>query len=99
MFRIKNPGPMMDRLDELKDYQYYFQFTLTGYGKNIENNAPHKRELKALKVQENREAVRRNRALYDENSPLLCGRISKEDRITEREAKSLKDIQFRIWDI
>lgn len=44
VFWTKNPEPMMDRLDELKDYKYYFQFTLTGYGHDIEPNVPHKRE-------------------------------------------------------
>lgn len=32
VFWTKNPLPMMERLDELKAYHYYFQFTLTGYG-------------------------------------------------------------------
>jgi peroxiredoxin family protein len=44
VFWTKNPKPMMDKLDELKDYFYYFQFTLTGYGKDVEPNLPHKRE-------------------------------------------------------
>lgn len=38
VFWTKNPEPMIDRLDELKDYKYYFQFTLTGYGYDIERN-------------------------------------------------------------
>lgn len=33
----------MERLEELNDYNYYFQFTLTGYGKDIEYNVPHKK--------------------------------------------------------
>lgn len=44
VFWTKNPEPMIKRLGELKDYPYYFQFTLTGYGKDIEPNVPHKRE-------------------------------------------------------
>lgn len=44
VFWTKNPEPMLGRLDELKDYQYYFQFTLTGYGTDIECNVPHKRD-------------------------------------------------------
>lgn len=36
VFWTKNPAPMMSKLDELKDYHYYFQFTLNPYGKNIE---------------------------------------------------------------
>lgn len=45
VFWTKNPKPMIDRLDELAGYDYYFQFTLTGYGKDIECNVPHKREI------------------------------------------------------
>lgn len=44
VFWTKNPEPMIDRLDELSAYHYYFQFTLTGYGKDIECNVPHKKE-------------------------------------------------------
>lgn len=45
VFWTKNPGPMMDRLGELKNYPYYFQFTLTGYGQDMERNVPHKKEV------------------------------------------------------
>lgn len=44
VFWTKNPEPMLDKLDELRDYNYYFQFTLTGYGKDMECNVPHKKE-------------------------------------------------------
>ena len=42
VFWTKNPEPMLDRLSELKNYHYYFQFTLTSYGKDIETNLPSK---------------------------------------------------------
>ena len=32
----------MKRLDEIKDYNYYFQFTLTSYGADLETNVPNK---------------------------------------------------------
>lgn len=44
VFWTKNPEPMMERLDELSAYPFYFQFTLTGYGKDMECNVPHKKE-------------------------------------------------------
>ena len=44
VFWTKNPEPMLNRLEELAPYDYYFQFTLTGYGKDIECNVPHKKE-------------------------------------------------------
>ena len=45
VFWTKNPANMLERLDELKSYQYYFQFTLTGYGKDVEPGLPDKREV------------------------------------------------------
>lgn len=44
VFWTKNPAPMIDRLEELKSYKYYFQFTLNPYGKDIEPNVPSKNE-------------------------------------------------------
>lgn len=44
VFWTKNPASMIDKLDFLQDYAYYFQFTLTGYGKDIEPGLPNKRE-------------------------------------------------------
>lgn len=45
VFWTKNPAPMFDRLHELRDYEYYFQFTLTPYGKDIEPGLPVKIKL------------------------------------------------------
>jgi hypothetical protein len=42
VFWTKNPIPMLARLDELKDYMYYFQFTITPYGKDVEPIVPSK---------------------------------------------------------
>lgn len=44
VFWTKNPEPMLARLDELDGYDYYFQFTLTGFGNDIEYNVPPKKE-------------------------------------------------------
>lgn len=45
VFWTKNPIPFMKYLPDLKDVPYYFQFTLTGYGKDIEANLPDKQRL------------------------------------------------------
>lgn len=45
VFWTKNPEPMLDRLQELDEYNYYFQFTLNSYGKNIEPYLPYKNEV------------------------------------------------------
>lgn len=44
VFWTKNPEPMLSRLGELKDYPFYFQFSLTCYGRDVESRLPHKRE-------------------------------------------------------
>ena len=38
----KNPEPLLGRLSQLQDYNYYFQFTLTPYGQDIEPHLPPK---------------------------------------------------------
>ena len=40
VFWTKNPAPMIEKLDKLEDYKYYFQFTLNPYGEKLENNLP-----------------------------------------------------------
>ena len=45
VFWTKNPIPMFNKLDELKNYSYYFQFTLNPYGKDIEPNVPSKKDI------------------------------------------------------
>lgn len=45
VFWTKNPTPMLNRIDELFDYTYYFQFTLTPYGTDVEKNVPSKNDV------------------------------------------------------
>ncbi len=45
VFCTKNPGPMLGRLDELKDYRMYWNVTITPYGKEVEESVPDKREV------------------------------------------------------
>jgi hypothetical protein len=45
VFWTKNPLPLLDRLDELKDIMFVFQFTLTAYGQDIEPNLPAKEKF------------------------------------------------------
>jgi DNA repair photolyase len=40
VFWSKNPQKMINKLERLKGYSYYFQFTLTGYGQRLEPNVP-----------------------------------------------------------
>lgn len=45
VFWTKNPTPMLDKLHLLKDYPYYFQFTLNAYGKDMEAGIPSKNDV------------------------------------------------------
>lgn len=38
----KNPAPMLSMMDALKPYLYYFRYTLTPYGEDIEPHVPRK---------------------------------------------------------
>ena len=40
VFWTKNPAPMLNQLEKLQDYNYYFQFTLNPYGEKLENHLP-----------------------------------------------------------
>lgn len=40
VFWTKNPAPMVCRLDALREYMYYFQFTLNPYDGDLELNLP-----------------------------------------------------------
>ena len=40
VFWTKNPKPMLNSLDKLKDFKYYFLYTLNAYPKEIEENLP-----------------------------------------------------------
>lgn len=45
VFWTKNPIPMMDKLDFLGDYAYYFQFTVNSYAHDIEPHIPNKNNI------------------------------------------------------
>jgi DNA repair photolyase len=45
VFWSKNPKPMLSKLQSLKEYAYYFQFTLNPYDRDIEARLPCKKEI------------------------------------------------------
>jgi len=45
VFWTKNPRDMMDKLDQLKRYPYYFLFTITSYGPDLERHLPGKEKI------------------------------------------------------
>lgn len=42
VFWTKNPLPMLPKLAQLRDYTYYFQFTLNAYDQDVETGVPSK---------------------------------------------------------
>lgn len=64
VFWTKNPAPMLARLEELSPYPYYFQFTLTGYGRDVEPGVPHKRENMIPAFQRLSEMIGSNRVIW-----------------------------------
>lgn len=45
VFWTKDPVPMIDKLNLIKDYNYYFQFTITPYDESIERNMREKKDI------------------------------------------------------
>lgn len=44
VFWSKNPKPMLPELDILKDFAYYFLYTLNSYNKDLEGNIPERKD-------------------------------------------------------
>ena len=78
VFWTKNPTPMMPRLDELKDYNYYFQFTLTGYGNDVEVNLPNKKEAMIPIFQELSEKIGSHKVVWRYDPIFFSDRYTKE---------------------
>lgn len=78
VFWTKNPLPMMERLDELKVYPYYFQFTLTGYGKDVEAYLPDKKTELLPIFQKLSEKIGRERVIWRYDPIFFSNRYSVE---------------------
>lgn len=74
VFWTKNPTKMIERLDELHEYKYYFQFTLTGYGKDVEPNIPNKRKDLISTFRKLSEKVGRDKVIW-RYDPILLSEI------------------------
>lgn len=64
VFWTKNPAQMLKRLDELAAYKYYFQFTLTSYGKDVEVNVPNKKEIVIPTFQKLSEKIGKEKVIW-----------------------------------
>ena len=78
VFWTKNPEPMMERLEELSSYPYYFQFTLTGYGKDVEPGVPHKREKMIPVFQKLSEKIGKQKVIWRYDPVIFTGTYTPE---------------------
>ena len=78
VFWTKNPEPMLDRLSELTPYPYYFHFTLTSYGTDIEANVPHKKEVMIPVFQRLSETIGSKRVIWRYDPILFTKRYTPE---------------------
>ena len=78
VFWTKNPLPMIQRLDEIKDYKYYFQFTLTGYGKDVEANLPNKKTEMIPIFQKLSEKIGKQKVVWRYDPIFFSDRYTKE---------------------
>ena len=78
VFWTKNPAPMLERLGELKGYEYYFQFTLTGYGADMEPGIPDKRKVMIPTFRRLSELAGKERVIWRYDPILLNDRYTPD---------------------
>lgn len=76
VFWTKNPANMLDRLDVLRDYACYFQFTLTGYGRDVEPGLPDKKKALIPTFQRLSALVGKERVIWRYDPILLTKRYT-----------------------
>lgn len=81
VFWTKNPVGIMKYLDELKSYPFYFQFTLTGYGTDIERNIPDKKKVMIPRFQELARRGGKERVIWRYDPILFTERYTEEYHI------------------
>ena len=81
VFWTKNPQPMMKYIDEIAEkYPFYFQFTITPYGKDIERNIPEKNAVIQTFMQLS-EKVGRERVIWRYDPIFFNEKYTKEFHI------------------
>ncbi len=98
VFWTKNPINMLDKLDDLKDYQYYFQITLTGYGKDVEPGLPDKNKELIPAFKELSERIGKKRTIWRYDPILINRKYTKEYhyRAFTKIADALKDYTEKV---
>lgn len=78
VFWTKNPEPMLNKLEQLKDYKYYLQFTLTGYGKDMESALPHKKDKMIPTFQRLSEMIGKEKVVWRYDPIVITEKYSEE---------------------
>lgn len=78
VFWTANPTPMTRLLGELSSYEYYFQVTLTGYGRDVEPFVPSKREVLIPAFLELSNAIGPDRVIWRYDPILISEKYSPE---------------------
>ena len=76
VFWTKNPVPMFPYLDEFSRYMYYFQFTLTGYGREIEPGLPDKKKVLIPAFRELADRIGKERMVWRYDPVFLSDRYT-----------------------
>ena len=110
VFWTKNPARMIERLDELSAYNYYFQFTLTGYGRDMERGVPHKKEKMIPLFRELSQKIGKERVIWRYDPIIVNDRYTAKyhirafgqiaealDGFTEKVVISFVDIYYMIY--
>ncbi len=78
VFWTKNPAAMMEMLAEIEKYPYYVQFTLTGYGRDIEPGLPDKQTVLLGRFQELSRMIGKKRVIW-RYDPILFNPVYTPD--------------------
>ncbi len=93
VFWTKNPIPMLGRLDELKEYPFYFQFTLTAYANDVEVSLPSKNDVLIPAFQRLADKIGPERVIWRYDPMLINKTYTQEYHIEyfEKLARRLHD--------
>ena len=97
VFWTKNPLPLMPRLEELRVYPYYFQFSLTPYGKDVEPGVPSKNNVILPAFQQLARKIGPERVIWRYDPILFTARYTMDYHLTyfEQLARRLEGYTHR----
>lgn len=89
VFWTRNPRPMLDHLDLLDRYPYYFLFTITSYGEDLEPGLPPGDDITATFMELSRR-IGRERVVWRYDPILLTDRIDENHHLRHFTAMAAK---------